>query len=104
MEGRGRKKRGRRKSSGSWRIRKGRPADGTDGEGGRKTSAGNGRKRGRVRERSGEVLREGVYHVKELGTSGRREFAVERLLREEAGERVVQPPQGGGVLPWGYGC
>ena len=36
----GEKKRSRRTSGGCWRIRKGRPADGKDGEGGRKTSAG----------------------------------------------------------------
>jgi len=36
----GEKKRSRRTSSGWWRIRNGRLADGKDGEGGRKTSAG----------------------------------------------------------------
>ena len=46
----------------------------------------------------------GEYHGKELGTSGRREFAVERLLGEVAGERVLPALQGGGVLRWGYGC
>jgi len=36
----GEKKRSRRTSGGCWRIPNGRPADGKDGEGGRKTSAG----------------------------------------------------------------
>ena len=58
----------------------------------------------KVREPSGEVQREGGYYGKELGASGRREFAVERLLGEEAGERVLPALQGGGVLRWGYGC
>ena len=35
----GEKKRSRRTSGGYWRIRKWRPADRKDGEGGRKTSA-----------------------------------------------------------------
>jgi len=48
---------------------------------------------------------EGVeYPGKELGASGRKEFAVERLLEEVAGERVLLALQGGGVLRWGYGC
>ena len=59
--------------------------------------------KGGVRERSGEVQRERGYHGKELGASGRREFAVEWLLGEEAGERVLPVLQGGGVLRWGYG-
>ena len=42
-----------------------------------------------------------VYHGKELGASGRREFAVERLLGEMAGERVLPALQGGVVLHWG---
>ena len=46
----------------------------------------------------------GEYHRKELGASGRRELAVERLLGEVAGERVLPALQGGGVLRWGYGC
>ena len=45
----------------------------------------------------------GEYHGKELGASGRREFAVERLLEEMAGELVLPALQGGGVLRWGYG-
>ena len=57
-----------------------------------------------VRERLGEVQREGGYYGKELDVSGRREFAVERLLREEAGEPVLPVLQGGGVLHWGYSC
>ena len=44
------------------------------------------------------------YHGKALGTSGRREFAVERLLGEVAGERVLPALQGGVVVRWGYGC
>ena len=40
----------------------------------------------------------GEYHGKELGASGRREFAVERFLGEVAGERVLPVLQGGGVL------
>jgi len=36
----GEKKRSRRTSRGCWRLRNGSPADGKDGEGGRKTSAG----------------------------------------------------------------
>ena len=36
--------------------------------------------------------------------SGRRELVVERILGEEAGERVLPELQGGGVLRWGYGC
>ena len=44
------------------------------------------------------------YHGKELGTSGRREFVVERLLGEVAGERVLPALQGGFVLGWGYSC
>ena len=50
----------------------------------------------------GEVQREGGYQGKELGTSGRREFAVESLLGEEAGERVL-PALQEGVLRWVYG-
>ena len=46
----------------------------------------------------------GGCHGKELGASGRREFAVERLLGEVAGERVLPALQEGGVLRWGYGC
>jgi len=46
----------------------------------------------------------GEYHGKELGASGRREFAVERLLGEVAGQRVLPALQGGGVLRWGDGC
>ena len=45
--------------------------------------------KGGVRECLGEVQRDGGYHGKELGASGRREVAVERLLGEEAGERVL---------------
>ena len=44
------------------------------------------------------------YHGKKLGPSGRREFTVERHLREVAGERVLPALQGGVVLCWGYGC
>jgi len=44
------------------------------------------------------------YPGKELGASGRREFVVERLLGEVAGERVLPALQGGGVLRWRYGC
>jgi len=40
----------------------------------------------------------GEYHRKELGASGRREFTVERLLGEVAGERVLPAVQGGGAL------
>jgi len=46
----------------------------------------------------------GEYHGKKLGASGRREFAVERLQGEVAGERVLPALQGGGVLSWRYGC
>jgi len=46
----------------------------------------------------------GVYHGQELGASGRREFTVERLLGEVAGERMLSVQQGGGVVRWGYGC
>jgi len=46
----------------------------------------------------------GEYHGKKLGASGRREFSVERLLGEVAGEWVLLALQGGGVLRWGYGC
>jgi len=46
----------------------------------------------------------GEYHGKELGASGRREFAVERLLGEVAGERVLPALQEGGALRLGYGC
>jgi len=46
----------------------------------------------------------GEYHGKELGASGRREFPVERLLGEVAGEQVLPALQGGAVLRWGYGC
>jgi len=46
----------------------------------------------------------GEYHGKELGASGRREFAVERLLGEVAGAQVLPALQAGGVLRWGYGC
>jgi len=42
----------------------------------------------------------GEYHGKELGASGRREFTVETLLGEVAGERVLPALQGGGVLRW----
>ena len=51
-----------------------------------------------VQEGSGDVQRERGYHGKELGESGRREFAVERLLGEVAGERVLPALQGGVVL------
>ena len=61
-------------------------------------------KKGRVLEGSGEVQRERGYHGKVLGGSGRREFAVERLLGEVAGERVLPALQGGVVLSWGYRC
>ena len=44
----------------------------------------------------------GGYDGKELATSGRREFAVKRLLGVVAGERVLPALQGGGVLYWGY--
>ena len=110
VEGRGRKKRSRRTSGqcwrtsgGCWRIRKERPADGKDGEVVGKRPLDKGGKEG-GRERSGEVQREGGYHGKELGASGRREFAVERLLGKEAGERVLPALQWEGVLRWGYGC
>ena len=53
---------------------------------------------------SREVQGEGGYPEKELGASGRREFAVERLLGEEAGEWVLPALQGEVVLRWGYGC
>jgi len=53
-----------------------------------------------VRERLGEIQREG-YHGKELGASGRREFAVERLLGEVAGERVLPALQGEGFYAGG---
>jgi len=46
----------------------------------------------------------GEYYGKELGASGRREFAVERLLGVVAGERVLPALQGGGVLRWEYSC
>ena len=72
-----------------------------DKEGGRKTSTGQGRKRGvygRVRER---FRGRGGYYGKELGASGRREFAVERLLGEVAGKRVLPALQGGVVFRWG---
>ena len=42
--------------------------------------------------------------LKELDASRRREFAVERLLGEGAGERVLPALQGGVVLRRGYGC
>jgi len=43
----------------------------------------------------------GEYHGKELGASGRREFAVKRVLGEVAGERVLPALQGGGVCAAG---
>ena len=56
-----------------------------------------------VREGAGEVQRQRGYHGKEPGPSGRREFAVERLLGEVAGEWVLPALQGGVVLRRGYG-
>ena len=44
------------------------------------------------------------YPRKEQGASGTREFVVERLLGEVAGERVLPALQGGLVLRWGYSC
>ena len=52
----------------------------------------------------GRGSEEGKYHGKELGASGRREFAVERLVGKGAGERLPPALQGGGFLRWGYGC
>ena len=61
-------------------------------------------KKSRVLEGSGKIQRESRYHVKELGASGRREFLVERLQGEVAGEQVLLALQGGVGLHWGYGC
>ena len=83
------------------------PADGKDGEG---SGRGVGKRpldKGEKGEGTGGFGRgsEGEgYHGKELDASRRREFAVERLLGEGAGERVLPALQGGVVLRWGYGC
>jgi len=99
----GEKKRSRRTSGGCWRIRNGRLADGKDGEGVGKRPLDKGGKGGGTGA-FGKGSEGGEYHGKELGASGRREFAVERLLGEVAGERVLPALQGRGVLRWGYGC
>ena len=103
MEGRGRNKRSRGRSSECGEC----PADGKDGE---SSGRGVGKRpldKGEKEEGTGGFGRDSEgeeYHGKELDASRRREFAVERLLVEGADERVLPALHGGVVLRWGYGC